>query len=49
VLGLAFGELVVAVVENIDAEAFALDSYYCQVACIFQSIHLLSADYHFLL
>ncbi len=45
VLGLALGELIVATVEYIDIEAFALGSYYCQVACIFQFIYLLSADF----
>lgn len=34
-----------ATVEKNDAEAFALGSYYCQVACILQFFHLLSADY----
>lgn len=48
VLGLALSELIMATVENIDTEAFALGSYYYQVACIFQSIHLLSADYFLL-
>jgi hypothetical protein len=37
-----------AIVENTDTEAFALGSYYCQDACIFQLIHLLSADYFLL-
>lgn len=37
-----------ATVDNIDTEAFALGSYYCQVACIFRLIHLLSADYFLL-
>jgi hypothetical protein len=48
VLGLALSELIMATVENIDAEAFVLGSYYYQDVCIFQFIHLLSAD-HFLL
>ncbi len=33
------------IVENIDTEAFALGSYYCPVACIFQSIDLRSANF----
>lgn len=45
VLGLALCELIMVVVENIDTEAFALGSFNCQVACIFQFALLLSANF----
>lgn len=48
VLGLGFGEFIVAVVEKSDTEAFALGSYYCQVARTFRFIHPLEADYFLL-
>jgi hypothetical protein len=37
-----------ATVENIDTKAIGLGSYYWRVACIFQFIRLLSADYFLL-